>query len=82
MDLNEEKIIACKPLPNYRVWIRFADGLEGEVNLNHLVGKGIFEAWKSVEFFNQVRIDPISDTLTWGEDIYRFRFNLTHENRI
>ena len=69
MKPKKTKIVACKPRPNYRVWIRFEDGLEGEVDLNHLVGKGVFEAWKSVEFFNQVRVDPKSDTLAWGEDI-------------
>ena len=69
MDFKRVKIVACKPRPHYRVWIRFDDGLEGEVDLSDLVGKGVFEAWKSVEFFNQVRIDPKSDTLAWGEDI-------------
>ncbi len=69
MVVRKEKIIACKPLANYYLWIRFADGLEGEVDLNHLVGKGIFKAWHSIEFFNQVHIDPISDTVAWGEDI-------------
>ena len=69
MEARKEKIIDCKPLPNYKVWIEFADGLKGEVDLSHLVGKGVFEAWKSVEFFNQVRIDPLTDTLVWGEDI-------------
>ncbi len=54
---------------NYRVWIRFDDGLEGEVDLSDLVGKGIFSAWQSIDFFNKVRIDPKSDTLVWGEDI-------------
>lgn len=44
--------IACKSRQNYRVWIRFDDGLEGEVDLSDLVGKGVFEAWKSVDFFN------------------------------
>ena len=69
MEFKRAKIVAVKPRPNYHVWIRFDDGLEGEVDLNHLVGKGVFEAWKSVEFFNHVRVDPKSDTLTWGEDI-------------
>lgn len=69
MESKRAKIVACKPRPNYHVWIRFDDGLEGEVDLNHLVGKGVFDAWKSIEFFNQVRVDPKSDTLTWGEDI-------------
>lgn len=69
MGFKRAKIVACKPLPNYRVWIEFDDGLEGEVDLSDLVGKGVFEAWRSLDFFNQVRIDPISDTLAWGEEI-------------
>lgn len=69
MDFKRSKIITCEPRPHYRVWIRFDDGLEGEVDLSHLVGKGIFSAWEDVEFFNQVKIDPISDTLAWGKDI-------------
>lgn len=69
MDFKRAKIVACKPKPRYRVWIRFDDGLEGEVDLSDLVGKGVFEAWESVDFFNQVRVDPKTDTLTWGDEI-------------
>lgn len=69
MESKRAKIVDCKLRPHYRVWICFDDGLEGEVDLNHLVGKGVFEAWESVDFFNQVRIDPKTETLTWGEDI-------------
>jgi hypothetical protein len=69
MDFQRAKIVGCRPLPNYHVWIRFDDGLEGEVDLRHLVGKGIFAAWESVEFFNQVRIDPKTNTITWGDEI-------------
>lgn len=69
MDFKRAKILSCKARPNYCVWIRFDDGLEGIVNLKHLVGQGVFSAWKSVEFFNQVRVDTKTDTLTWGEDI-------------
>lgn len=50
-------------------WIQFDDGLKSEVDLSHLVGKGVFEAWKSVDFFNQVKIDPESETLIWGNEI-------------
>jgi hypothetical protein len=69
METKRIKIVACKPLPNYCIWIRFDDGLEGEIDLRHLVGKGVFKAWRSTEFFNQVRVDPKSDTVAWGEDI-------------
>jgi hypothetical protein len=69
MGTKRAKIVACKPLPLYRISIRFDDGLEGEIDLNHLVGKGVFEAWNCVDFFNQVRVDPKSDTVAWGNDI-------------
>lgn len=69
MEFKRAKIVACKPKPHYHVWIQFDDGLEGEVDLSYLVGQGVFKAWKSVDFFNQVRVDSKTDTLTWGEDI-------------
>jgi hypothetical protein len=69
MGFKRAKIVACKPKPNYRVWIRFDDNLEGEVDLSELVGKGVFEAWKSIDFFNQVHVDPKTDTLAWGDEI-------------
>jgi hypothetical protein len=69
MDFKRVKIVACRALPNYCVWIRFDDGLEGNVDLSDLVGKGVFEAWESVEFFNQVYVDPKTDTLAWGDEI-------------
>ncbi len=69
MGFKRAKIVACKPKANYFVWIRFDDGLEAEVDLSYLVGQGVFEAWESADFFNQVRIDPKTDTLAWGNEI-------------
>ncbi len=69
MEFKRAKITDCKPRPNYCVWIRFDDGLEGEVDLSDLLGKGVFEAWKSIDFFNNVRVDPKTDTLTWDDEI-------------
>jgi hypothetical protein len=36
------RAVEVKPLTGYRLWIRYADGVEGEVNLTHLVGNGVF----------------------------------------
>lgn len=69
MAFKKAKIISCKPLPNYHVWIEFDDGLNGEVDLSDLAGKGVFSAWNSVDFFNSVYVDPQSETLAWGDDI-------------
>ncbi len=67
--MERAKIVACKPMPDYQVWIRFDDGLEGKVDLHALSRQGVFADWQSIEFFNRVRVDPRTDTLSWGDDI-------------
>ncbi len=51
--------------PGYRLWIRFAEGVEGEVSMVHLVGIGVFGAWEDPAFFSRVAIDPESATVVW-----------------
>ena len=58
-------ITAAEPRSGYRLWIRFADGVQGEVALEHLVGKGVFEPWKDKDEFSKVTIDPDSGTVAW-----------------
>jgi hypothetical protein len=42
--------------PSFRLWVRFSDGAEGEVNLSHPVGKGVFCAWNDPDFYRRVHI--------------------------
>ncbi len=51
--------------PQYRLWIRFADGVEGEVDLSHLVGKGVFAPWQDPDEFEKVFVDPETATAAW-----------------
>lgn len=60
--------VEIKPLPNYRLWIRYADGVQGEVDLSHLVGKGAFARWKEEGFFQRVRIAE-GGAIAWGDDM-------------
>ncbi len=69
MEFQMARIVACQPLDDYKLWIRFEDGKSGKVSVKNLVGKGVFEAWNSIEFFNSVHIDPISQTVAWGKDL-------------
>ena len=41
------------------------DGLEGEVDLSNLVGKGVFTAWTDAKEFARVYVDEESGTVTW-----------------
>jgi hypothetical protein len=69
MSFRRLKIIQCQPNDDYRLWLLFDDGVAGEVDLKKLVGKGVFSAWNSIEFFKSVRIDKKTDTVAWGKDL-------------
>lgn len=69
MDFKRVRITACEARPNYILWVRFDDEVEGEVDLSDLVGQGVFKAWESDEFWQSVKIDPESETVCWGEEI-------------
>ena len=51
----------------YRIWVRFEDGICGEVDLSHLVGKGVFKAWDDRRFFEDVFVTY--GTVSWKEEI-------------
>lgn len=55
-------------MPQYRLWIRYEDGVEGEVDLSHLAGRGVFAIWNDYRVFEQVSIGP-SGELRWGEEV-------------
>src|SRR3989338_3811516 len=62
------KLLETRVLEGYRVWLRYADDVEGEVDLSDLAGRGVFEAWNDRRFFEDVRIDE-SGALAWGNHL-------------
>ena len=60
--------VAVKAVAPYRLWLRFDDGVEGEVDVSDLAGKGVFQAWKDAAFFSGVRLVP-HGALRWSDDI-------------
>ena len=30
---------------DYRIWLRYSDGVAGVIDLSHLTGRGVFRAW-------------------------------------
>ena len=62
------KPIKAKALPGYRLWLRYADGVEGEVDLSHLAGRGVFVVWKDYRVFEKVHISA-NGAITWSDQI-------------
>jgi hypothetical protein len=65
MDNNTHKVTACKAEDDYKLWIRFDDGLEGSVFLGNLLEIGAFKLWLDVREFEKVTVDPQTATVTW-----------------
>ena len=63
-----KKAVEAKPLSGYRIWLRYSDGVQGEVDLSHLAGRGVFKAWTDRKFFEGVHVDK-SGAISWNEDI-------------
>ena len=63
-----EKAIDVRALPGYRIWLRFEDGVEGEVDLSHLAGRGVFKVWSDRKVFEGVHIDG-SGAIVWSEGL-------------
>ena len=59
------RVTACKAEEDYRLWIRFEDGLEGSVALGNLLEIGAFKLWRDASEFEKVSVDPQTATVTW-----------------
>ena len=64
-----KKIVAVKVLNGYRVWLRFEDGVEGEVDFSSQAGKGVFAPWSDYAFFRRAAIGQQGRVLTWPGEL-------------
>ena len=62
------KPIDVKALDGFRIWIKFEDGVEGELDLSRHAGKGVFVAWLDREYFEAVEAMDY-DAISWPGDL-------------
>ena len=62
------KPVEVKALPKYKLWVRYSDGAQGEVDLSHLAGKGVFSIWNDTKVFEKVRIGENGE-FVWNENV-------------
>lgn len=53
----------AKDLDGYRVWVKFNDGTEGQIDLENELEGPVFEPLKDPEYFKQFTLE--GHTLTW-----------------
>lgn len=60
--------IEVKALENYKLRVKYSDGVEGIADLSGFAGKGVFALWNDYAKFQNVRIGQ-SGEIAWGEEI-------------
>lgn len=66
-----ESVISAKHIKDYKVWIAFDDGKEGEIDLTQKLKNrgGVFGPLQDIGYFENFKIE--NDTLSWenGADL-------------
>ena len=60
------------PRAGYRIWLRFTDGVAGEIDLSQLAGKGVFKVWDEPGYFEKVHIAILNGLKAWNVDRHCF----------
>ena len=63
-----KKITAFKVLESYRVWLRFDDGAEGEVDFSHKPHTGVYMPWRDYDYFRCAHLGECGE-LRWDDQL-------------
>ena len=81
------RIVEAKYVHDFTVWLRYDDGLEGEVDLSKDLSGPIFEPLRDVKFFRRFQLHPELRMLVWpnGADLapefLRDKLNVCHPEK-
>lgn len=67
MSVEQLRPTDVQPRGDYRLWIRFSDGSEGEIDLSARAGRGVFRIWNEPGVFESAAISP-HRTIRWSDD--------------
>jgi hypothetical protein len=73
------RVTECKASRDYRLWLRFEDGLEGSVFLGNLLDVGVFSVWRDVDQFCRAAVDREAATVVWDAGI-QFDPDILHQD--
>ena len=62
------KLLEVKPLPGYKLWLHYADGVSGTLDLSELVGQGVFALWADPAEFQKAHIGS-GGQIAWNDEV-------------
>jgi len=63
------KLIEVKATAPYKLWLQYADGQKGEIDLNQWAGQGIFKRWDDAAYFKNVFIPSDHQAVAWDDEL-------------
>jgi hypothetical protein len=63
------RLIAAWPLERYQIWLTFADGTEGAVDLEDNLTPWSLEPLRDLREFRRFRVDRTQNTLIWNNGL-------------
>jgi hypothetical protein len=66
------RLLEARYVRKYIVWLKFSDGVEGQIDLENETYGSVFEPLKNIEEFKKFTVDLELHTLVWdnGADIF------------
>ena len=58
-------VIEVRHVSGHTIWLRFADGVQGEIDLSSELWGPVFEPLKDIEVFKEVRVNHELRTIVW-----------------
>ena len=64
-------VVEVKYVRDYVIWVKFNDGIDGEVDLSAELEGEVFGPLKDKDVFKTVKVDPLLQTIIWdnGADL-------------
>ena len=72
VDPDEEDVtqpLQVEARAGFTIWLEFADGSSGTLDLSELAHKPAFTGWADRAYFESVHINDDLDVIEWGDDL-------------
>ena len=62
------ELVEVRALDGCKIWVRYSDGEQGEVDLSDLAGRGVFALWNDDRQFKSVHLGP-GNAISWTDEV-------------
>lgn len=63
------QVVEVLPRDGWKIWVRFSDGVAGEVDVSWLRGAPLFIGLENRMTFESVSVHPKLKVVSWGENL-------------